>query len=63
MPTVDVTTGQTFGQGWFYDTFSDDVKKSCTGMSKQRVAFTTAAKPPTGVTVPSQLRALAASRR
>ncbi|MDD9932494.1 MAG: hypothetical protein OXT09_02760 [Myxococcales bacterium] len=40
-----------FSDGWFYDDFSEDVQKECTGDSKQRVAFTPAAKPPTGVTV------------
>jgi hypothetical protein len=50
-PVATVTDGKMFGEGWYYDDFSDDVKKSCTGISKQRVAFTNNAKPPTGVTV------------
>jgi hypothetical protein len=37
--------------GWYYDDFGPEVKTECTGESKQRVAFTTRAKPPTGVTV------------
>jgi hypothetical protein len=41
--------GQT--EGWFYDDFSDDLKKSCSVATPQRVAFTPSAKPPTGVTV------------
>ncbi len=45
------TDGTMYSEGWFYDDFSDQVQTSCTGMSKQRVAFTNMAKPPTGVTV------------
>ncbi|MGD8862390.1 MAG: hypothetical protein PVI30_20430 [Myxococcales bacterium] len=40
-----------FADGWYYDDFSEDVQKECTGESKQRIAFTPDAKPPTGVTV------------
>jgi len=40
-----------FSDGWFYDDFSEEVEKECTGESKQRIAFTPSAKPPTGVTV------------
>ncbi|MDD9937403.1 MAG: hypothetical protein OXT09_27580, partial [Myxococcales bacterium] len=40
-----------FGAGWFYDDFSEDVQQECTGPSKQRIAFTPEATPPTGVTV------------
>ncbi len=49
VPTM--TDGTTYSDGWYYDDFSDDVKKGCTGTDKQRVAFTNMAKPPTGVTV------------
>ncbi|MFI5308245.1 MAG: hypothetical protein ACHQ53_12870, partial [Polyangiales bacterium] len=49
VPTL--TDGTTYSDGWYYDDFSDDVKKGCTGTDKQRVAFTNMAKPPTGVTV------------
>ncbi|MDH5675305.1 MAG: VWA domain-containing protein [Myxococcales bacterium] len=38
-------------EGWYYDNFSEEVMKECTGDEKQRVAFTPKAKPPTGVTV------------
>jgi hypothetical protein len=38
-------------EGWFYDTFSDDLKKGCSSTTPQRVAFSNNAKPPTGVTV------------
>jgi hypothetical protein len=40
-----------YSEGWFYDTFTADLAQFCSGSSKQRVAFTPAAKPPTGVTV------------
>jgi hypothetical protein len=43
--------GNSFSDGWYYDDFSDEVARECTGDTKQRVAFTPAAKPPTGVTV------------
>ncbi|MFI5307897.1 MAG: hypothetical protein ACHQ53_11115, partial [Polyangiales bacterium] len=49
--TPTATDGVMFADGWYYDDFSDDVKKGCTGTDKQRVAFTNNAKPPTGVTV------------
>ena len=39
------------GQGWFYDNFTDDLKKACKADQLQRVAFSADAKPPTGVTV------------
>lgn len=38
-------------QGWYYDNFTDELKKSCSPSTPQRVAFTANAKPPTGVTV------------
>jgi hypothetical protein len=49
VPTI--TDGTMFADGWYYDDFSDEVKKGCTGPGKQRVAFTNDAKPPIGVTV------------
>jgi hypothetical protein len=39
------------GDGWYYDNFSDDIKRSCDPKTPQRVSFTVAARPPTGVTV------------
>jgi hypothetical protein len=39
------------GEGWFYDNFTDELKKTCKETEQQRVAFTAEAKPPTGVTV------------
>jgi hypothetical protein len=38
-------------EGWYYDDFTEDLKKSCKPTQPQRVAFTNSAKPPTGVTV------------
>jgi hypothetical protein len=49
--TVDPRDKKLYKDGWFYDTFTADLAKGCFGSSKQRVAFTPAAKPPTGVTV------------
>jgi hypothetical protein len=43
--------GMVYSDGWYYDDFSAEVTLECPGTSKQRVAFTAAAKPPTGVTV------------
>ncbi|MDH5675028.1 MAG: VWA domain-containing protein [Myxococcales bacterium] len=40
-----------FTDGWYYDDFSEDTAIECRTESKQRVAFTPAAKPPSGVTV------------
>jgi hypothetical protein len=45
------TDGVVFNEGWYYDDFSDAVETECPGETQQRVAFTPAAKPPTGVTV------------
>jgi len=39
------------GDGWYYDDFREDLKKTCKATEQQRVSFTTNAKPPTGVTV------------
>jgi hypothetical protein len=46
----DVTTPPD-GEGWFYDNFTDDLRKSCRAEQQQRVAFSNNAKPRTGVTV------------
>ncbi|MFI5307284.1 MAG: hypothetical protein ACHQ53_08030 [Polyangiales bacterium] len=48
VPTM--TDGVTYSDGWFYDDFSDETKRGCTGTAKQRIAFTAGAKPPFGVT-------------
>jgi hypothetical protein len=45
------TDGVMFNNGWYYDDFSDEVKKECKTIPQQRIAFTPDAKPPTGVTV------------
>ncbi|HEX2677817.1 MAG TPA: hypothetical protein VHM19_14290 [Polyangiales bacterium] len=39
------------GDGWYYDDASDELKTSCDAQTPQRIAFTSAAKPPSGVTV------------
>jgi hypothetical protein len=39
------------GAGWYYDNFSDDLQRACAGTKKQRVSFTNAAKPNTGIVV------------
>ena len=39
------------GDGWYYDDFSDARKNECPKSQPQRVSFSDAAKPPTGVTV------------
>jgi hypothetical protein len=39
------------GEGWYYDDFSDARKAECPKSQPQRVSFSDAAKPPTGVTV------------
>jgi hypothetical protein len=49
------------GAGWYYDNFSDDVRRDCSGSKKQRVAFTERAKPGTGVVV--KLECLDATQR
>jgi hypothetical protein len=47
-----VVNGQVSGgDGWYYDDFSDERKRSCKPSTPQRVAFSTGAHPPTGVTV------------
>jgi hypothetical protein len=52
-PTMQ-SNGQVYNSGWYYDDFSPDRLKECTGKddtNKQRIAFTNGGKPPTGVTV------------
>jgi len=49
------------GNGWYYDNFSDEVRRDCSGSKKQRVAFTESAKPGTGVVV--KLECLDATQR
>jgi len=39
------------GDGWLYDDFSSEVVYECPQATQQRITFTDAAKPPTGVTV------------
>jgi hypothetical protein len=39
------------GSGWYYDDFSAELKTSCHSNEQQRVAFSSDAKPPTGVLV------------
>jgi hypothetical protein len=39
------------GTGWFYDDFSSDVRASCLGLQRQRISFTKAAKPRSGVVI------------
>jgi hypothetical protein len=43
--------GTTFADGWYYDDFSESVAIECTASYKGRVAFTSGAKPPAGITV------------
>jgi hypothetical protein len=47
---LDSTTAPE-GDGWFYDNFTADLKKTCKLDQQQRVAFSSSATPPTGVTV------------
>jgi hypothetical protein len=52
IPVLDLeSTSAPAGEGWYYDNFSDELKKSCKTTQQQRVAFSNSAKPPTGVTV------------
>jgi hypothetical protein len=39
------------GEGWYYDDFSDERVGTCKQSERQRVAFTPASMPPTGVTI------------
>jgi hypothetical protein len=49
-PVATVIDGATFSEGWYYDDFSDELAQ-CRAGARHRVAFTTNAKPPPGVTV------------
>jgi hypothetical protein len=49
VPTL--TNGVPYDKGWYYDDFSPEVLSQCTGASKQRIAFSKDAPPPSGVTV------------
>jgi hypothetical protein len=53
LPVTDASEGASVpqGDGWYYDTFTTELKQSCKANEPQRVAFTPTAKPPTGVTV------------
>jgi hypothetical protein len=51
MPVATDTDGTRFENGWYYDDFSEEVMRECKTIPQQRIAFTPAAKPPTGVTV------------
>jgi hypothetical protein len=48
---VDDGAAEPGEEGWYYDDFSVTTQQSCTGASKQRIAFTSDAQPPAGVTV------------
>jgi hypothetical protein len=52
VPQLPVTgTTVPAGAGWFYDTFSPEVKAACATSRQQRVTFTDSAKPSNGVVV------------
>jgi len=52
IPVLDLSvTTPPAGEGWYYDNFTDDLRKACKPEQLQRVAFTANAKPVTGVTV------------
>jgi hypothetical protein len=54
MAVATETKGVMYSSGWYYDDFSAELKKTCTGMidNQQRIAFQgQKGKPPTGVTV------------
>jgi hypothetical protein len=50
---MDATPGAAppTGDGWFYDNFTKELAAQCNKSQPQRVAFTSSAKPPTGVVV------------
>jgi hypothetical protein len=50
-PIANATEGNTFADGWYYDDFSEHVLQSCPAGRRQNIAFSEAARPPTGVTV------------
>lgn len=45
------TTTDGIGDGWYYDDFTLDVTQECESSTPQRIAFTPAAKPETGIRV------------
>jgi hypothetical protein len=52
IPVTDLgSTTAPEDDGWFYDNFTEDLKKTCRPDQQQRVAFSSSATPPTGVTV------------
>jgi hypothetical protein len=53
LPVMDATPGAAppTGDGWFYDNFTKELTAQCNKSQPQRVAFTSTAKPPTGVVV------------
>jgi hypothetical protein len=53
LPVRDGAVATPGAEGWFYDDFSQDVLDTC-GDEGQRVGFTAAAAPPSGVTVTMQ---------
>jgi hypothetical protein len=53
LPVMDASQGAAppSGDGWFYDNFTKELAQQCNKSQPQRVAFTSSAKPPTGVVV------------
>jgi hypothetical protein len=52
LPVTDLERGvPRLGEGWYYDDFSEELKKLCDANEPQRVAFTEGARPPNGVIV------------
>jgi len=50
-PVPNATDGRVFSDGWYYDDFSEHVLQSCPIGRRQNIAFSEAARPPTGVAV------------
>jgi len=50
-PVPTETDGTLFGEGWYYDDFSDETAHTCKTAPRAQLAFTPGAKPPTGVRV------------
>jgi hypothetical protein len=50
-PAPTLVAGQMLQDGWYYDDYSAELKTKCMGGNQQRLAFTTKAAPPNGVTV------------
>jgi hypothetical protein len=52
LPVADVASASgPAGEGWFYDDFTDELERACRKDQPQRIAFTSAAKPPAEVNV------------